>query len=148
MIAFFTNESKIYISFELSFFWVQDHIFHCNPTCFYCKAVFRENHRISLYSYILMMKAFSKVYSSWKITIFPALEGNIMFSVCFTDWFFISVFSVCICVYVVFFFFSFLCIMAHEQILMNVNKCLSLVHISASTPLAASSVSVHQDNIC
>lgn len=52
-----------------------------------------------------MMKAFSKVYSSRKITVFPALEGNIMFSVCFTDWFFIPVFSVCMCVYVVFFLF-------------------------------------------
>ena len=54
-----------------------------------------------------MMKAFSKVYSNWKITVFPALEGYIMFPVCFTDWFFIPVFSVCICVYVFFFFFMY-----------------------------------------
>lgn len=38
--------------------------------------------------------------------------------------------------------------MAHEQTLMNVSKYLNFVHISAPTAPAASSVSVHQDNIC
>lgn len=114
MIAFFTSKSKFILALNSSFSGFKTTF----SFCFYCKAVFRENHRIFLYSYILMMKAFSKVYSSRKITVFPALESN-MFSVCFTDWFFIPVFSVCICVYVVVFFFSFM----YHGTRADINEC-------------------------
>lgn len=93
-----------------------------------------------------MVQAFSKVHNRLKMAVFLTLEGNIMSSVRFYR---LILYSCVLCMYLLCFFSLsfFLCIMAHEQTLMSVNKCLNLVHISASTPPAASSVSVHQDNI-
>lgn len=58
-----------------------------------------------LYIHNWMIKAFSKVHNSWKMTIFLALEGNRMSSACFTDWLFIPVFCVYMCMCVFFFLF-------------------------------------------
>ena len=140
-----THRIKICISFDLWFSW-----FECT---FFCMTLYvsvvheKQSAGRGIKSFCVFIPGGLKL-SQKSLTVEKLLYSwlwRVMWCLQFvsqTDSLFLCFVCVCVC----FFFSLFLCIMAHEQTLMSVNKCLSLVHISASTPPAASSVCVHQDS--